>query len=98
MRLLKSPRQLLAAVIAGVLAGGCSDLLSKGVPIPDGNSVAEFDVQLDPGLLRSEAPYETIVVGVAYVDRNCETFFNAVESLGHRLIKPDPNPDGSQFY
>jgi hypothetical protein len=82
-------RQLAAAVMSGVLLGGCSnglENLSAAAPtIPTGTSISDYyETEFSVGASLSGYPREAMLVGIQYVDDHCAKYFDAIVEIDRR--------------
>ena len=88
MRKLQVPRQLLAAVISGVLAGGCGlpDFIANpvGVGSPKPTAITEYLNETETGSIQNGASGpitagEYVIASMAYTNDKCHNFFDTLE-------------------
>lgn len=81
MRRVLVPRQLIAAVMGGALLAGCSGLGAVPIADPNPTDVMDFTATFENYTHRRiETAEDYVYAGYAYVDNQCQTFFNALES------------------
>ena len=76
------------AIIGAVSVGlsGCGALWALNPPgIPGDNDLEGYATTSFGVPLRSAHPYEQFLIGAAYVDENCSTFFDSVEQSHRKL-------------
>ncbi len=80
MRRVSVPRQLIAAVMGSALLAGCSGLGATPIDSPTPQTVIDFTQTFETYTGHRIATADDYVwAGYAYVDENCQTFFNALE-------------------
>ena len=85
MRVRFVARQLLAAVMGGVLLGGCADMggiIATAPSIPTGAGISEYyDKEFSVGSNLGAYPRDTLLVGIQYVDDHCAKYFDSLIEL-----------------
>ena len=86
MRMCRVPRQLLAAVMGGILVAGCSAAALETVSIPTGSQLSDYYANdFYPALKIGGTARQIVTVGMSYVDQRCGEFFDAVEQTNREI-------------